>query len=191
MIKGKIHCVLLIGKLRVSPLKYISIARLGMIAATLSVKVSLLLRQKLGISINKEYFWTDSKVVLGYINNNSKRFKIFVANRIQFIRENADPKQWFYVPTKENSADESSRGLKDVHSEKTKRWFEGPGFLRKPESECPTQVSVDLDSSDPEVKATLIVNLETIECDLLSKLEAKFSSSLKLRKAVAIILQLN
>ena len=191
MIKGKIHCVLLIGKLRVSPLKYISIARLGMIAATLSVKVSLLLRQKLGISINKEYFWTDSKVILGYINNNSKRFKIFVANRIQFIRENADPKQWFYVPTKENSADESSRGLKDVHSEKTKRWFEGPGFLRKPESECPTQVSVDLDSSDPEVKATLIVNLETIECDLLSKLEAKFSSSLKLRKAVAIILQLN
>ena len=155
MIKGKIHCVLLIGKLRVSPLKYISIARLGMIAATLSVKVSLLLRQKLGISINKEYFWTDSKVVLGYINNNSKRFKIFVANRIQFIRENADPKQWFYVPTKENSADESSRGLKDVPSEKTKRWFEGPGFLRKPESECPTQVSVDLDSSDPEVKATL------------------------------------
>ena len=44
--------------------------------------------------------------------------------------------------------------------------------------------------SDPEVKATLIVNLATTECDLLSKLKAKFWSWLKLRKAMAIILQL-
>ena len=134
--QGKIHCVLLIGKSRVIfPLKYISIPRLELIAAILSVKVSLLLRRELEIPINNEYFWTDFKVVLGYIGNNSKKFKIFVTNRIQFIRENADPKQWFYVPTKENPADDSSRGLKDVHSEKTKRWFEGPGFLWKSESE--------------------------------------------------------
>ena len=39
-------------------------------------------------------------------------------SRIQFIRENTDPKQWFYVPTKENPVDDSSRGLKDVHLEK-------------------------------------------------------------------------
>ena len=42
--QGKIHCVLLIGKSRFSPLKYISIPRLELISATLSVKVSLLLR---------------------------------------------------------------------------------------------------------------------------------------------------
>ena len=149
-----------------------------------------MLRQELGIPINREYFWTNSKVVLEYINNNSEKFKIFFANRIQFIRENEEPKQWFYVPTKKNPADGSSRGLKDVHSEKTKRWFEGPGFLCKSESEWPTQVSVDVDDSDPEVKAILIVNLAKIECDLLSKLEAKFSSWLKLRKAMAIILKL-
>ena len=188
--QGKIHCVLLIRKSRVSPLKYISMPRLKLIAATLSVKVSLLLRRELEIPINKEYFWTDSKVVLGYISNNSKKFNKFVVNRIQFIRENADPKQWFYVPTKENPADDSSRVLKDVHSEKTKRWFEGPGFLWKSESEWSTQVSVDVDDNDLEVKATLIVNLAATESDLLSKLEAKFSSWLKLRKAVALILQL-
>ena len=94
--QGKINCVLLVGKSRVSPLKYVFIPRLELIEAT------LLLRQELGITINKEYFWTDSKVVLEYINNNNKKLKIFVANRIQFIRENADPKQWFYVLTKEN-----------------------------------------------------------------------------------------
>ena len=157
-------------------MKYISIPRLELIAATLSVKVSLLLRRELEIPTNKKYFWTDSKAVLGYNSNNSKKFKIFIVNRIELIRENADPKQWFYVPTKENPADDSSRGLKDVHSEKTKRWFEGPGFLWKSESEWPTQVSVDVDDKDPGVKATVIVNLAAIEFDLLSKLEAKFSS---------------
>ena len=49
---------------------------------------------------------------------------------------------------------------------------------------------MDVDDSDPEVKATLIVNLATTECDLLAELEVKFSSWLKLRKAVTIILQL-
>ena len=47
-----------------------------------------------------------------------------------------------------------------------------------------------MDESDPEVKATLIVNLATIECGLLSKLESKSSSWLRLRKSVKIIVQL-
>ena len=92
---------------------------------------------------------TDSKVVLRYISNSSKKIKIFFANRIQFIRENTDPRQWFYLSTKENLADDNFRVLKDVHSEKTKRWFEGPGFLWKSESEWPTQVFVDVDDNDP------------------------------------------
>ena len=37
--QGKIHCVLLLGKSIVSPLKCISIPRLALIAATLSVEV--------------------------------------------------------------------------------------------------------------------------------------------------------
>ena len=41
--QGKIHCVLLIGKSRVTTLKYISIPRLELIAPTLFIKVSLLL----------------------------------------------------------------------------------------------------------------------------------------------------
>ncbi len=33
-----------------------------------------------------ESFWTDSTIVLGYINSSAKRYKTFVANRIQVIR---------------------------------------------------------------------------------------------------------
>ena len=74
------------GKSRVSPTKFVSIPRFELTAAAHSVKVSTLLRKKLTIHliINK-YFYTDSKVALGCINCDAKRFKIFVANRVQLI----------------------------------------------------------------------------------------------------------
>ena len=75
------------------------------------------------IEINKEYFWADSKVVLGYISNSSKRFKIFVANRIQFIRDHTDVAQWYYVPSTYNPADDSSRGFDGIKSSKSQRWL--------------------------------------------------------------------
>lgn len=64
--KGVEHCLLLIGKASASPLKYASMPRLKLVAAILSVKIALLLRDGLNIEINKKYLWTNSKVVLVY-----------------------------------------------------------------------------------------------------------------------------
>lgn len=63
---------------------------------------------------------------MSYIKNITKTFKIFVANKIQFIRDNTNAKQLFYVPTKSSIADDSLGGLKDIKCDKTKRWLEGP-----------------------------------------------------------------
>ena len=64
--KGVEHCLLLIWKASASPLKYASMPRLKLVAAILSVKIALLLRDGLNIEINKKYLWTNSKVVLVY-----------------------------------------------------------------------------------------------------------------------------
>ena len=64
---GQVHCTLLIGKSRVAPLKFVSIPRLELTAATLSVKISKMLKNELDIHVDDEIFWTDSRVVLGYI----------------------------------------------------------------------------------------------------------------------------
>ena len=90
------------GKARVTPKKYISIPHLELVAATLSIKMAKLLKKKLNIDCLQETFWSDSKVVLGYIRNTTKKFKIFVANRIQQIHENSGVNQWRYVPSKDN-----------------------------------------------------------------------------------------
>ena len=74
------------GKSSVAPTKFVSIPRLELTAAALSVKVSILLRKELIIHpIINQYFYIDSQVVLGYINSDAKRFKIFVTNRVQLI----------------------------------------------------------------------------------------------------------
>ena len=125
----EVHCGLIFGKSRVAPVKYVSILRLKLTAAILSVKISKMLREELDIYISSEVFWTDSQVVLGYINNDSRRFKIFVANRVHFIRDNTDIEQWHYISTHDNPADDASRGLDSKNFGRIKRWFNGPEFL--------------------------------------------------------------
>ena len=77
---GKVHCSLVMGKARVAPLKYITIPRMELLAATPSVKVSVMLWKGFQFPITRDIFWTDSEAVLGYIRNHSRKFKVFVAN---------------------------------------------------------------------------------------------------------------
>ena len=45
------------------------------------------------------------------ISNESKRFKIFVGNHVQMIRNNKNLNQWNYVMSADNPADSASIGL--------------------------------------------------------------------------------
>ena len=47
------------------------------------------------------------------MRNTHKRFKVFVTNLVQQIREHTDVSQWNYVSSKINPADCASRGLTD------------------------------------------------------------------------------
>ena len=77
----------------------------------------------------KEYFRRDSVVVLGYVNNDEERFKIFVANKVQLIRENLDVNQWMYVDSRSNRTDDKSRGISPSNHKKVSRWLNDPEFL--------------------------------------------------------------
>ena len=56
-------------KSRVVPVKHVSILKLELTTATLSVKVSHMLRRELDIPVGSEVLWTNSQFVLGYISN--------------------------------------------------------------------------------------------------------------------------
>ncbi|XP_043091452.1 uncharacterized protein LOC122341848 [Puntigrus tetrazona] len=183
----EIHCTFLIGKARVSPSKIITIPRLELTAAVVSVRMSNMLREELNLTNVDEFFWTDSKVVLGYINNDARRFHTFVANRVQKIRQSTEPEQWLYVPTDENPADIASRG-RTINELLSSNWFSGPSFLWEREITT-SDVVLDLPVGDPEVKKIQTLQTKTTESkDLVDHL-SKFSSWSKATKAIARLLR--
>jgi hypothetical protein len=101
--RDEVHCAFVMGKARVSPLKPVTIPRLELTAALVSVRVSGLLQKELDYQICSETFWTDSQVVLGYIANEARRFHVFVANRIQEIRDHTKTNQWRHVKGEDNT----------------------------------------------------------------------------------------
>lgn len=117
------------GKARVAPLKPVTIPRLELTAALVSIKVSASLQRELDYEKIKEVFWTDNQVVLGYTGNDVRRFHVFVANRVQRIWDHSSADQWRCVKTKDNPADEASRGLSAEQLVQNSRWLTGPAFL--------------------------------------------------------------
>ena len=103
----RVHCPFVMGKSRVASLKSVTIPRLELSGAVCSVRMSQQLQRELEYTIDQEYFWTDSKVVLVYIPNESSRFHVFVANRVQEIQENTSVDQGKYFESKHNPADEA------------------------------------------------------------------------------------
>ena len=152
--RGDIHCAFLMGKACVAPVKIMTIPRLELTAATVSVRVGEMIARELDEPVESKLYWTDSTTVLNYIRNEKKRFHVFVANRVQTIRDATNPLQWRYVETKHNPADDASHGLNGPELTKQRRWIMGPKFLWLPESQWPqlpcgpNDISVD----DPEVK---------------------------------------
>jgi len=145
-----------------------------------SVRVSQWLGHELDYQDVSEFFWTDSKVVMGYINNVTRHFHVFVANHVQQIHEHTQAWQWQYIDTHSNPADAASRGLTAKQLlDDNYRWFRGPHFLWNPGA---YQAEVGntpepLDPNDPEVKVSTLATqseesfpdyLETVRLDWFS-----------------------
>ena len=113
---GRIHSSLVMSKAKVTPKRTVTIPRLELTAAVLSVNVGCFLEKELNIQNLHHFYWTDSMVVLGYIRNETRRFQVFVANRVQQIRDRTTPDQWRFVKSEDNPADLASRGLEQVRS---------------------------------------------------------------------------
>ena len=150
---GNVSVNLIISKAYVTPSKPVTVPRLELTAALISVRTSVFLKTELKIEGLREFFWTDSQVVLGYVSNDTKRFHIFVANRVREIRDSTSPAQWNFIESSNNPADIASRGMKADLLVDCELWWKGPVFLHTP---APTQENScrdrDLDPEDTEVR---------------------------------------
>lgn len=97
-----------------------TIPRLELCAAVLGVEIYETILDE--FELRKVTFFTDSKVVLGYINNETKRFYVYVRNRVDSIRRLTHPSQWNYIPTNLSPADDATRSIvRELHYQDSSR----------------------------------------------------------------------
>ena len=194
--QGKVHCNLLIGKCRLAPLKTLSIPKLELTAAVLAVRLDILLRKDLKLNNCISTFWSDFTSVLFTIKNSTKRFPVFVANRISIIESHSNATDWRHVPSELNPADLTTRGCSAEALFSSDYWFTGPKFLWQSEEHWPQLPTVfkstpDLPSEKSNASFVLsAVSISKKDCDVIDRLISRYSSLYSLKKAVAWLLRI-
>ena len=177
------HCVLLMSRSRVAPLKKMTTPTLKLSASTVAIRMHHIILKQLNYVIHAVFYWTYSMALLWYIWNESLRFHTFVANRLAAIRDSSEVEQWKFVTSKENPADDLSRDLKVDTLISLQRWTQGPDFLWNPTSEWPIKpAALSIRSNNPEVNVN---TTEESQGSPVERLMSYFSSWLKLKKTVA------
>lgn len=185
---NEISTSLVYGQAKVAPVTPTSIPRLELCGAVLAVQAAQRVLKEIDMKITEVIYYTDSKVVLGYIANESRRFYVYVANRVQLIRSLSTPEQWRYVESEQNPADLATRGVPpDKLMESS--WLKSPEFLKKPESTPQTDEMFTLSTNDPEVRKGVLSTKVTTDKAKGKGLGAprfkRFSSLKSLQQAVA------
>ena len=154
--KGDISVSLLFGRSKIAPTHSTSIPRLELCNAVLATQAVRMVRKELNVEINEDIYYSDSKVVLDYIQNESRRFYVYVANRVQTIRNATEPSHWRYIGTANNPADLATRCM-PADKLMESRWTSGPELLWNPVPQPQTvNQEILLDKSDSEVKREVV-----------------------------------
>ncbi|XP_061185131.1 uncharacterized protein LOC133193178 [Saccostrea echinata] len=103
---GSISQGFVLGKVKVPPVSGHTIPRLELCGAALAVDIGQIAKEQLKIEIDDVKYFSDSRIVLGYIHNVKKRFFVYVSNRIAHILSLSDPSQWCNIRSEINPANE-------------------------------------------------------------------------------------
>ncbi|KAI5630727.1 pao retrotransposon peptidase domain-containing protein [Phthorimaea operculella] len=110
----------------------LSVPRLELMAAHLLAKlvkyVALILQER-DVCIDDILLFTDSSVVLAWLNTPSYKLKIFVATRVTKILETFPANHWRHVSGESNPADVCSRGALPSTLMAMSEWLHGPHWI--------------------------------------------------------------
>ena len=126
-------------------------------AVVITVKLFNLIIHEIDLSIEKVKFWSDSMLTLPYIQDQSHRFKVYVANRVSQRFESTSNNDWNFIEGVNILADVCSRRV--FHPTQLletqinePNWLSLPKFLDDSNKMWNTEMFETLDKSDPEIR---------------------------------------
>jgi hypothetical protein len=150
---------LICAKSRVAPLRAVTLLRLGLCAALILSRLFNTVLRTINVKIDQQFLWTDSTVVLAWINSTSSNLQTFVGNRVSEIQTLTDAKDWYHVKSESNPADVLSRGALPGQLKTNKLWWKGPDWLSENKDTWPVS---NINLSDIEIPERRTVTLTTI-----------------------------
>ncbi|UYV76905.1 hypothetical protein LAZ67_14002349 [Cordylochernes scorpioides] len=160
------------SKVRLAPMKSITIPRLELMAMVLGARLANAIQAALKRKCETT-LWSDSTTALSWIKKEIE-WRVFVRNRVREIQATTNLNDWRFVPSQLNPADLLSRGCPPSQFVQS-RWWEGPEWLKKPKEFWPNS---EFSINPKEIKEMLIkmlghrklkyVQLQTALCEIES-----------------------
>ncbi|XP_036334502.1 uncharacterized protein LOC118745072 [Rhagoletis pomonella] len=176
---GATKLAFVMGKAKCAPLKLTTVPRLELQSAVLAVRLRAAILQNHDMVPIKTVMWSDSKTTLAWIKSDHRRYKPYVAHRVNEILENSEECEWRWLPSACNPADFGTR----VRDEKRQSfWASGPDFLLKDETHWPTAETYA--EAREELRAKF-VSYTCVENDFFER----FSCFIRLTRVVAWMLR--
>ena len=170
-----------------APLHGHSIPRLEHCSALLSVEIAETISNHLGHALQDFRFYSDSKFVLGYIYNTARWFHTYVANLVARILSSTSSRQWSYVMTDNNPADQGTRSLRSSEMQDS-TWLIGPTSLVSEVSETSETYELHNPDSDNEIRRITTITNDVHVVDRLGcERFARFSQWESFLKAIIFL----
>ncbi|XP_044583019.1 uncharacterized protein LOC123264040 [Cotesia glomerata] len=185
--QGQVYIRLISSKSRVAPVKPLTLPRLELCAAILLARLYHIVKPTILTNIHESYLWSDSTIVLHWINTPAHRLKTFVSNRVSEIQTITESCHWRHVLSQDNPADLIFREQLPSDFIESSIWIDGPSWLTQESSAWPKGVLTPIDIPDlkPLIPKIACLKIEIKEYNIIER----FSSFSRMQRVIACILR--
>lgn len=130
--------------------------------------------------------WSDSTIVLAWLNGDQNQFKIFVTNRVSRIHSLLPHCVWSHVRSSENPADSASRGILPEELLTNRLHLNGPEFLQDPNDQWPSLIPSESSLEQlPDVKNSVRNVFHVQDSIQPAEVIGRFSTLTKIQRVLA------
>ncbi|XP_026316034.1 uncharacterized protein LOC113227357 [Hyposmocoma kahamanoa] len=132
--------------------------------------------------------WSDSQVVIAWLQGDVSRWERYVANRVNKIKQIIPAANWQYVKSEQNPADCASRGMYPTKLLTFELWWKGPDFLQNTQKEKAQKITTCLLTTNTGLKNKAATTLPTNNnTHFINELVHKCSSLTRVQRVTAWI----